>query len=124
MYVLWICYGIYHWFQNLLFITCRIVQLNSVTYLHTLLTSNLTIVHASFVSTRKFSKTTCELNAITRMCLEELMTRDACENLHCTPNHLSRILERVIAHETTGHSARHKFSTHRFLKYHHLTRFS
>ena len=66
------------------------------------LNSNLTL-RVSLASIRKFSKITRELDATTRMCLEELMTCDACESLHCTSNHLSRVLKRVIAcdnHET------------------------
>ena len=51
------------------------------------LNSNLTL------GTRKFSKTTCELNASIQMCLKELMTRDAHDSLHHTPNHSNRVLE-------------------------------
>ena len=58
------------------------------------LTSNLTLT-----STCKFSKTTRELDMTTRMCLEEAMTRDTRESLHCTLNHSSRVPERVIAHD-------------------------
>ena len=49
--------------------------------------------------TRKFSKTTRELDATTRTCLEELMTHDGRESLHCMPNHSSKVLERVIARD-------------------------
>ena len=63
------------------------------------LNSNLTLLCMSLVGARKFSKTTRELDATTQMCLEELMTCDAREGLCCMPNHLSRVLEQVIAHD-------------------------
>ena len=57
------------------------------------LNSNLTLVCMSLVSTHEFSKRTHKLDASTHMWLEELMTHDTHEGLHCMPNHSSRVLE-------------------------------